>query len=174
MPTSSKNRFQRVRQVLRETVHRYTPTLQTPTNPNQQGQKGAVQAGVNALSALEARLAKPILRIAVFGLVSRGKSAVITALVGEDILPTGPLHGVTRWPRSVYWQPPIDAVHDLEELPQIELIDTPGLDEVDGEARGAMAQEVAHQADLILFVGACDITRTEYEALAALQEASEP
>lgn len=133
-----------------------------------------MQEGVSALSALEARLAKPVLRVAVFGLVSRGKSAVINALVGEDILPTGPLHGVTRWPRSVYWRPPIDAVHDPEELPQIELIDTPGLDEVDGEARSSMAQEVAHQADLILFVVAGDITRTEYEALSTLQGAQKP
>jgi len=175
VPTSAINRFQRVRQVLRQTVQRYTPTLQKSLqDQDKHGRTAAVQDGVSALSALEARLAKPVLRIAVFGLVSRGKSAVINALVGEDILPTGPLHGVTRWPRSVYWRPPIDAVHDVDELPQIELIDTPGLDEVDGEARGSMAQEVAHQADLILFVAAGDITRTEYEALVALQEAGKP
>jgi small GTP-binding protein len=174
VPTPSQNRFQRVRQVLRQTVQRYTPTLQRPLNAGKHREQVAVQDGVSALSALEARLARPILRIAVFGLVSRGKSAVINALVGEDILPTGPLHGVTRWPRSVYWRPPIDAVHDVDELPQLELIDTPGLDEVDGEARGSMAQEVAHQADLILFVVAGDITRTEYEALVALQTASKP
>ena len=168
-------RFKRVRQVLRQTVQRYQPTLrQTPSGATQQGQKAAVQAGVDALSALETRLAQPVLRIAVFGLVSRGKSAVINALMGEAILPTGPLHGVTRWPRSVYWQPPIEAVHDVDELPQIELIDTPGLDEVAGEARGAMAQEVAQQADLILFVVAGDITRTEYEALVTLQAARKP
>jgi small GTP-binding protein len=137
-------------------------------------QQTVVQDRINALNALDARLAKPVLRIAVFGLVSRGKSAVINALVGEDILPTGPLHGVTRWPRSLYWRPPIDAVHDMDELPQIELIDTPGLDEVDGAARGAMAQEVAHQADLILFVVAGDITRTEYDALVMLQTARKP
>jgi small GTP-binding protein len=174
VPTPSQNRFQRVRQVLRQTVQRYTPTLQRPLDAGKHREQVAVQDGVSALSALEARLARPILRIAVFGLVSRGKSAVINALVGEDILPTGPLHGVTRWPRSVYWRPPIDAVHDVDELPQLELIDTPGLDEVDGEARGSMAQEVAHQADLILFVVAGDITRTEYEALVALQTASKP
>ena len=175
MPTPATNRFQRVRRVLRQTVQRYSPMLQrSAQNADTQSQRTAVQAGVSALGALEARLAKPVLRIAVFGLVSRGKSAVINALVGEDILPTGPLHGVTRWPRSVYWQPPIDAVHDVDELPQIELVDTPGLDEVNGEARGSMAQEVAHQADLILFVVAGDITRTEYEALLALQEARKP
>jgi len=122
--TSATNRFQRVRQALRQSVQRYAPTLQKPqADGDPQRQKAAVQEGVNALSALEARLAKPVLRIAVFGLVSRGKSAVINALVGEDILPTGPLHGVTRWPRSVYWRPPIEAVHDRDELPQIELID---------------------------------------------------
>ena len=175
MSPPAHHRFKRVRQVLRQTVQRYQPTLRQPlSDQTQQSQKAAVQAGVDALSALETRLAQPVLRIAVFGLVSRGKSAVINALMGEAILPTGPLHGVTRWPRSVYWQPPIEAVHDVDELPQIELIDTPGLDEVAGEARGAMAQEVAQQADLILFVVAGDITRTEYEALGTLQAARKP
>ncbi|MEM6436965.1 MAG: GTP-binding protein, partial [Cyanobacteria bacterium P01_D01_bin.115] len=175
MSSPAHPRFKRVRQVLRQTVQRYQPTLRQPlSDQTQQSQKAAVQAGVDALSALETRLAQPVLRIAVFGLVSRGKSAVINALMGEAILPTGPLHGVTRWPRSVYWQPPIEAVHDVDELPQIELIDTPGLDEVAGEARGAMAQEVAQQADLILFVVAGDITRTEYEALVTLQAARKP
>lgn len=56
----------------------------------------------------------------------------------------------------------------------IELIDTPGLDEVGGESRASMAQEVAEQADLILFVVAGDITRTEYQALTRLQSARKP
>jgi hypothetical protein len=156
-------------------VQRQTTALQGGfTQPGAATQQAAVKAGVASLSALEARLANPLLRIAVFGLVSRGKSAVINALLGEALLPTGPLHGVTRWPRSVYWRPKIEAVHDGEDLPQIELIDTPGLDEVAGEARGEMAQEVAHQADLIVFVVAGDITRTEYEALVDLQTARKP
>ncbi len=165
--------LQRVRQSLRQTIQRQSRPLQTPV-PEGEAQRAAAKANVDALAALDARLANPVLRVAVFGLVSRGKSAVINALLGEAILPTGPLHGVTRWPRSVYWRPPIDAVRDRNDLPQIELIDTPGLDEVDGEARSAMAQEVAHQADLILFVVAGDITRTEYSALVELQLARKP
>jgi GTPase Era involved in 16S rRNA processing len=102
--------------------------------------------------------------------VSRGKSAVINALVGENILETGPLHGVTRWPRSVYWQPEVNS-----DLPwQIELVDTPGLDEVGGDIRADMAQTVANQADLILFVVAGEITRLEYDALAELQREHKP
>jgi len=48
---------------------------------------------------------------------------------------------------------------------QVELIDTPGLDEIEGQARAQMARDVVRQADLILFVVAGDITRTEYQAL---------
>jgi len=56
----------------------------------------------------------------------------------------------------------------------VELIDTPGLDEIDGQARAQMAQDIAHQADLILFVVAGDITRTEYQALCDLRQAQKP
>jgi hypothetical protein len=57
---------------------------------------------------------------------------------------------------------------------QVELIDTPGLDEIQGESRAQMAREVASQADLILFVVAGDITRTEYQALCELRQAQKP
>jgi GTPase SAR1 family protein len=54
------------------------------------------------------------------------------------------------------------------------LIDTPGLDEIQGESRAQMAREVASQADLILFVVAGDITRTEYQALCELRQTQKP
>lgn len=144
------------------------------------------------------------LKVAVFGLVSRGKSAVINALVGQKLLQTGPLHGVTRWPRSVYWTPLSNASEaasaSLDVSPEnapstgsssarmsstnrkqaksqplnVELIDTPGLEEVDGDDRATIAADVAQQADLILFVMSGDITRTEYEAIARFQELHKP
>ena len=169
------NQFQNVRQVLQQTLQRYTTTLPDLLMDNEQTQQhAAAKEDITALTALEDRLAKPVLRIAVFGLVGRGKSAVINALLGESLLPTGPLHGVTRWPRSVCWQPTAESSQEADELPQLELIDTPGLDEVNGEARGSVAKEVAQQADLILLVVTSDITQTEYQALVALQEAGKP
>jgi small GTP-binding protein len=120
----------------------------------------------NLKSALE-KLDRQVIRIAAFGLVSRGKSAVINALLGQKVLTTGPLHGVTQWPKSVRWTPPSGKV-------QIEFIDTPGLDEIEGETRAKMAKEVARQSDLILFVVAGDITRTEYEALLELRQSHKP
>lgn len=109
-----------------------------------------------------------VIRIATFGLVSRGKSAVVNALLGQKILQTGPLHGVTQWPKSVRWTPGSDG------KVQVELIDTPGLDEIQGEARAEMARQVASQADLILFVVSGDITRTEYQALCELRQSQKP
>ncbi len=57
---------------------------------------------------------------------------------------------------------------------RIELIDTPGIDEIDGESREALARRLAKQADLILFVVAGDITKVEFEALSELRQASKP
>ena len=47
-------------------------------------------------------------------------------------------------------------------------------DEIEGEERAKMAREVARESDLILFVVAGDITKTEYEALSALRKSQKP
>jgi len=127
---------------------------------------GLVKPELEILNSALNKLDSNVIRIAVFGLVSRGKSAVLNALLGDKVLQTGPLHGVTQWPRSVRWQPGGKVL--------IELIDTPGLDEIQGEARAQMAREVVLQADLILFVVSGDITRTEYQALLELRQSQKP
>ncbi|MFM6756348.1 MAG: GTPase, partial [Dolichospermum sp.] len=124
--------------------------------------KPEIEALNNTLSKLDAN----VIRIAAFGLVSRGKSAVLNSLIGEKILQTGPLNGVTQWPRSVRWKPGDKVL--------VELIDTPGLDEIAGELRAEMARNVARQADLILFVVSGDITKTEYQGLLELRQAQKP
>ncbi|MEH2012824.1 GTP-binding protein [Nostoc sp.] len=127
---------------------------------------GLVKPELEALNSTLNKLDSSVIRIAAFGLVSRGKSAVLNALLGDKILQTGPLNGVTQWPRSVRWQPGGKVL--------VELIDTPGLDEIEGESRADMARVVVHQADLILFVVSGDITRTEYQALLELRQAQKP
>ncbi len=127
---------------------------------------GLVKPELEALSATLNKLDSNVIRIAAFGLVSRGKSAVLNALLGDRILQTGPLNGVTQWPRSVRWQPGGKV--------QVELIDTPGLDEIEGESRAQMARDVVFQADLILFVVSGDITQTEYQALLELRKSQKP
>lgn len=129
---------------------------------------GLVKPEIEVLNSALSKLDSNVVRIATFGLVSRGKSAVLNALIGEKILQTGPLHGVTQYPRSVRWTP------SEKGKVQVELIDTPGLDEIEGQVRAQMARDVARQADLILFVVAGDITRTEYQALCELRRAQKP
>ncbi|BAZ81313.1 GTP-binding protein [Sphaerospermopsis kisseleviana CS-549] len=127
---------------------------------------GLVKPEIEVLTTTLSKLDSNVVRIAAFGLVSRGKSAVLNSLLGEKILQTGPLNGVTQWPRSLRWKPGGKVI--------VELIDTPGLDEIEGETRAQMARDVAHQADLILFVVSGDITRTEYQALLQLRQAQKP
>ncbi|MEM1392753.1 MAG: GTP-binding protein [Cyanobacteria bacterium P01_H01_bin.150] len=127
---------------------------------------GLVKPEIQLLTSNLNKLDYNVIRIAAFGLVSRGKSAVLNALMGQKILETGPLNGVTQYPRSIRWNPGGKV--------EVELIDTPGLDEIAGEARGEMAREVTRQADLILFVVSGDITRIEYEALLDLRKAQKP
>ena len=67
--------------------------------------KAKIHPQLELLSALRQKLSQPLIQIAVFGLVSRGKSAVLNGLFGKPIFPTGPLNGVTQWPRSVRWSP---------------------------------------------------------------------
>jgi len=144
-----------IRQALSQYGHRHMRSL-------------PVQPELDLLKSVLDKLDNTVIRIAVFGLVSRGKSAVLNALLGEKILQTGPIHGVTQWPRSVRW------TDGGGGRVQVELIDTPGLDEIAGQVRSDMAQQVAQQSDLILFVVAGDITRTEYDALLELQQAQKP
>ncbi|MBE9177509.1 GTP-binding protein [Oculatella sp. LEGE 06141] len=162
--------FNRARISLRQTVNRYTQQLRSP---KRSAATVALQAGLkhdlDQLSDALEKLNHNLLRIAVFGLVSRGKSAVLNALLGQKILQTGPINGVTQYPRSVCWFPTIAG-----NTMQVELIDTPGLDEIGGQVRESIAREVVDQADLILFVIAGDMTRTEYRALAELQATHKP
>ncbi|MEL6881464.1 MAG: dynamin family protein, partial [Cyanobacteria bacterium J06607_10] len=134
---------EQARDSLRQAIDRYIPQLKmTRLDGPELTRQAAVKKGIDQLTTLMNKLDGSLLRVAVFGLVSRGKSAVINALMGEKILETGPLNGVTKWPRSVYWVP-TDATTDAtgaDEPPtkqlKIELIDTPGLDEIEGQARG--------------------------------------
>jgi uncharacterized protein (DUF697 family)/GTPase SAR1 family protein len=57
---------------------------------------------------------------------------------------------------------------------QVILIDTPGLNEVDGAQRAVMAHEAAERADLVLFVTDSDLNEVEYSALVELAASHKP
>src|SRR5579875_3419310 len=125
------------------------------------------------LRDLTQKLDETTIEIAAFGLVSRGKSSVLNALVGQDVFKVGATHGTTvaraaqRWEQSTLGRPGLEGAN-------LVVVDTPGIDEVGGEVREVLARDVARHADLILFIVSGDMQRVEIEALAELREAQKP
>lgn len=112
------------------------------------------------VEAMLAKLEHGHIHIAAFGRVSVGKSATLNAMLGERHFSTSPLHGETRTSQVGQW--------DEYNTGGVFLIDTPGLNEVKGEERERLAQEVASRADLVLFIVDGDLTETEIRALRLL------
>ncbi len=143
---------------------------------------------ITRLKALQTKLEQIQIDLAVFGLVSRGKTATIEALLGKKIGATGTVHGITQVPQAVEFDlgrvgdSQVDtaqadfrgAEYHRSQKAKLRLIDTPGLDEVDGIAKGELAKLSAREADLILFVIAGDMTRLEQEMLSELRLAYKP
>lgn len=106
------------------------------------------------------------IHIAVLGRVSVGKSSVLNALIGERRFSTSALHGETKRNEMAHW--------DEQESGSLFLIDTPGINEIDGDARERMAHEVSQRSDLVLFVIDADMTDSEYRALQGLSREHRP
>lgn len=148
-------------------------------------EQAGLESEIEGLTTLLDKLEHACIQIAAFGMVGRGKSSILNALLGQPVFETGALHGVTRSSQTANWQLSQEAVGDKGRdilrvaLPssgnsQIQLIDTPGIDEVDGETREALAHQVARQADLILFIIAGDMTKVEFDALSQLRDVGKP
>lgn len=153
-------------------------------------EQAGLEPEIRGLVQMLDKLERSVIHIAAFGMVGRGKSSLLNALVGQPVFATGPTHGVTRSIQRVDWQIEREnlagsATTDRDRTivrvtlaargqAQIQLIDTPGIDEVAGEEREQLAKRLARQADLILFVITGDMTRVEHQALSELRQASKP
>jgi small GTP-binding protein len=133
----------------------------------------ALAGELRQLRALTEKLDQNTVEIAAFGMVSRGKSSVLNALLGQEVFKVGTTHGTTvqrsqqRWEQAALDRPGLEGS-------KLVLVDTPGIDEVGGEVRETLARDVARHADLILFVVSSDMQRVEVGALARLRDAQKP
>jgi GTP-binding protein Era len=112
------------------------------------------------------KLEREELHVAVFGRVSAGKSALGNALLGRAAFTVGVLHGTTTDAEPARLD---EASHG-----GLVLIDTPGINELGGEARERLAFEVAEVSDLVIFVADGDLTRDELDAIRTLAATQRP
>ncbi|KAG1694922.1 tRNA modification GTPase MnmE [Nymphon striatum] len=94
------------------------------------------------------------------------KSSVLNALLGRDAFSVSVLHGETKTEGIEEWKE-VDAGG-------IYLIDTPGINEIDGEEREQLAHDVANRSDLLLFVVDSDLTEVELAALKTVADTQRP
>ena len=132
-----------------------------------------LQQDLDALEKMAEKLESGRVDIVVFGEISTGKSALINALVGEQLSQVNVQGGWTKDVWHVPWEGIGYCVPGFAHS-QVVLVDTPGLNEVEGAQRAAMARSAAERADLVLFVTDSDLNETEYSALVELAASNKP
>jgi GTPase len=172
MTMQSQRNYQQARDTLRQVL--------ADLDLSQRERLG-LELEIAELNAMLVKLDRSVFQVAVFGMVGRGKSSLLNALIGREAFQTGALHGVTRESQQVTWE--IDNWQDEFDLDKdtpatlqetIEFIDTPGIDEVQGQERQLLAEKTARQVDLILFIIAGDLTELELQTLSQLRAAGKP
>jgi hypothetical protein len=136
-------------------------------------ERASLQHDLERLHTMAEKLTAGRVEIAVFGEISTGKSALINALVGAAVAQVNVRGGWTKDVWHVNWNGSGYCVPGLAGS-QVVLIDTPGLNEVDGAQRAEMAREAAARADLVLFVTDSDLNEVEFSALVELAASHKP
>jgi len=164
-PTRDRTSYEEVQASIRSAVEKFSGCSEE--------ERAALREDLQHLEDVAAKLETGRVDIVVFGEISTGKSALINALVGQARTEVNVQGGWTRDAWHVAWDGCAYRVPGFADS-EIVLIDTPGLNEVDGAERELIAQQAAARADLILFVTDSDLNEREYSALVELAASHKP
>jgi small GTP-binding protein len=138
-----------------------------------ESERQSVAGELDEIEAMLAKLERGEVRITAFGEVSTGKSSLLNAMIGKPVFTTGARHGVTTDLSEEDWAPARREFKGIGES-KLVVVDTPGINEVDGGDRAALAEKTVRYADLVLFVTDGDLNQIEFDALKTLHELNKP
>ena len=164
-PSHTDADYQAAVHSVRRAIHKYEDCTDS--------EREVLASDLDGLRQMAEKLETGRVDIVVFGEISTGKSALINALVGHAVTDVNVQGG---WTQDVWNVPWDDLGYKIPGLPdsQVMLVDTPGLNEVDGEQHSQIAREAAARADLVLFVTDSDLNDTEYSAILELAASHKP
>ncbi len=136
-------------------------------------EREVLEADLDQLRGMAEKLSSGRVEIVLFGEISTGKSALVNALIGDAVTEVNVQGGWTRDVWHLGWDGCGYRVPGFADS-EVVLVDTPGLNEVDGAARTAMAHDAAARADIVMFVTDSDLNETEYSALVELAASHKP
>ena len=110
---------------------------------------------LNQLDFQIKKLEKKELQVSVYGRVGVGKSSLLNALIAKQVFPTDIVNGNTKTIKSYQWY------KRSESLNKVELIDSPGIDEINNTQKEKINFNYLIDTDLILYVIDSDITRID-------------
>ena len=114
------------------------------------------------------KLEKKELQISVYGRVGVGKSSLLNALIERQVFPTDIANGNTKAIKSCKWD------KEFTLLNKVELIDSPGLDEINNHRKEEINFHYLLNSDLILYVIDSDITRIDLNSIEQLLRNNKP
>ncbi|MCP4189850.1 MAG: DUF697 domain-containing protein [Planctomycetaceae bacterium] len=136
-------------------------------------EKERLRSDLFQLQEMEQKLTQGRVELVLFGEISTGKSALINALVGQEVAEVDVQGGWTKEAKIVPWHETEYVVPGLDGS-ELVLVDTPGINEVGDSDHDAIAKHAARRGDIILFISDSDINEVEFSAVLALAAVHKP